>query len=96
VTTKAPPPPAHKSGHSRKAAIRDASQYQSIAKLKREWPKGCAPPPGYLAWSDWAEAQTAHGLEQTLCDWCKRYYFPVESADHVFCRAAASAKRNGR
>jgi hypothetical protein len=60
--------------------------YPSIRELKREWPKGCAAPSGYTEWADWAEAQTAHGLEQSHCDWCKRWYFPQEKPQHMRCK----------
>jgi hypothetical protein len=57
----------------------------AVDELKHEWPKGCAPPVGYVPWSNWAEAQTLHGLKQTLCDKCERYYFPQEKPSHMRC-----------
>lgn len=32
-----------------------------------DWPKGCSPPDGYIAWHSWAEAQHKHGLRQKQC-----------------------------
>lgn len=51
-------------------------------ELKRLWPEGSLPPPGYADRHEWAEAQLAHGLMQTFCDRCKRWYFPQEQHAH--------------
>jgi len=54
-------------------------------ELKAEYPKGCAPPAGYVAWHEWAEAQGAHGLTQKQCERCWKYYFPQEKPSHMTC-----------
>lgn len=60
-----------------------------VAELMDTWPKGCAAPSGYVEWHNWAEAQDAHGLKQTRCGRCHRYYFPQEKPEHMTCSAAA-------
>jgi len=54
-----------------------------VSQIKKAWPKGCQPPAGYVDWSEWAEAQDAHGLLQTQCRHCKRYFFPQEADRHA-------------
>jgi hypothetical protein len=57
----------------------------AIDDLKRDWPKGCAPPTGYVEWHNWAEAQDAHGLKQTRCKRCALWFFPQEAPAHINC-----------
>ena len=63
--------------------------------LKQLYPKGCAPPSGYVAWHQWAKAQGAHGLKQTRCEQCRRYLFPQELSGHV-CRKEGGKEKGGR
>jgi hypothetical protein len=58
----------------------------AIDELKSDWPKGCAPPTRYVEWHNWAEAQDAHGLKQTPCKHCKRFFFPQEKSAHMRCQ----------
>lgn len=80
--------------HTPKPFLRDVATIDPLAidELKREWPKGCAPPVGYVQWSDWAEAQTLHGLNQKWCKWCERFFFPQEKPSHLRC-SPGSARR---
>lgn len=55
--------------------MNDASERVALMKA---WPKGCKPPQGYVALQDWAEAQMAHGLEQTQCKTCELWSFPQD------------------
>lgn len=51
---------------------------QRRAEIIAEYPKGCLPPSGYIAWFDWAEAQYKHGLRQSKCPRTGLYKFPQE------------------
>lgn len=57
-----------------------------VAILKREYPKGCLPPSGYVDWHEWAEAQIAHGLTQTQCEKCGLWLFPQDVEMHVHAK----------
>lgn len=59
----------------------------ALDELKRDWPKGCAPPTGYVEWHNWAEAQDAHGLKQKRCERCRFWFFPQEAPSHINCTA---------
>jgi hypothetical protein len=48
------------------------------AILMQEYPAYCAPPSGYVAWFDWAEAQHLHGLRQKRCKHCGLWLYPQE------------------
>lgn len=52
-----------------------------------DWPKGCAPPSGYIAWHSWAEAQHKYGLRQKQCSRCRLWFFPQEAPSHINCTA---------
>jgi hypothetical protein len=54
-------------------------------ELMKDWPKGCAPPTGYVEWHNWAEAQDGHGLKQERCSRCKLWFFPQEAPSHINC-----------
>lgn len=48
---------------------------------------GDPPPVGYLDWHEWAQVQTAAGLEQERCCRCSRFKFPQElSSRRIECR----------
>jgi len=59
-----------------------------------EWPKGCPPPAGYVAWHEWASAQRKHGLKQTQCRDCGRYYFPQEKDQHDHAPTTAAQRED--
>jgi uncharacterized coiled-coil protein SlyX len=43
------------------------------------------PPEGYIAWHDWAEAQTNTGNKQKKCPNCNLWFFPSEKHDEENC-----------
>jgi hypothetical protein len=57
----------------------------SLKDIKRAFPKGSAPPTGYVDWHNWAEAQDAFGLKQAQCHRCKLWIFPQERPNHMTC-----------
>ena len=67
-----------------RAALPHVHEGKAVTKqeLMREYPKGCACPSSYLAWFDWAEAQVAHGLNQSRCPECGRWLFPQQVDGH--------------
>lgn len=44
---------------------------------------GSLPPDGYIAKSEWAEAQIKGGLKQSQCPVCKLWFFPQEAINHT-------------
>lgn len=67
-------------------AVSDEEHEEYIAEVMRDWPKGCAPPAtGYAEWQNWATAQERHGLKQSKCRRCRRYFFPQEKPEHMTC-----------
>lgn len=63
-------------------------------ELMQEYPKGSMPPPGYVAWHEWATAQGLHGLEQKQCERCKLYLFPQEVDEHTCTPPKRKARRS--
>ena len=53
------------------------------AEFMQLYPKGCRRPNGYVAFFEWAEAQSGHGLKSRQCKRCKLWHFPQEEAAHV-------------
>lgn len=47
-------------------------------EITKRWPAGCAAPPGYVDWHEWAEAQHLQGLAQRQCTECGRWKFPQQ------------------
>jgi hypothetical protein len=72
---------------------REVSRDNHKWSVRSEWPAGCAPPTGYLAWHSWAEAQTKHGLRQKQCARCGLWMFPQEKPAHMTCERAT--KKSG-
>lgn len=53
--------------------------------IRESFPKGSAPPTGYVDWHNWAEAQDSFGLKQKQCSRCERWFFPQEASSHMTC-----------
>lgn len=66
----------------RPSAYQRAKQARRV-ELMKLWPKGCEAPAGYVAWFEWCEAQTAHGLRQKRCVHCDRFLFPQQVDGHA-------------
>ncbi len=64
-------------------------------EIMADWPKGSMPPPGYVDWHEWAEAQQLHGLRSKKCKRCKHYYFPQQMEAHA-CAPVRAGYKAGR
>jgi hypothetical protein len=69
-------------------------------KHASNYPSGCAPPEGYIAWHAWAESQHKAGLRQRQCVSCGLWRFPQETCCGVLMSKQFSAlvamKSNGQ
>lgn len=60
--------------------------------VQQNYKAGDPRPEGYLAWHEWAEAQSKAGLKQVTCGRCGLWKFPQELSQKIDSSKAFSSK----